>query len=130
MTKDCTSIDCCHSDEEIPRCEIPHVHGDVVSGIRPTFPCDEHLYALADLYKVFGDSTRIRILYALFEAELCVCDIADLLEMSPSAISHQLRVLKQARLVKYRREGKTVFYALKDDHVRTILGQGMDHIGE
>jgi ArsR family transcriptional regulator len=130
MNQSPLSADLCHSEEEIPHCEIPHVHGDIVSVIRPTFPCDEHLYALADLYKVFGDSTRIRILYALFEAELCVCDIAELLGMSPSAISHQLRVLKQARLVKYRREGKTVFYSLADDHVRTILGQGMDHIEE
>jgi len=116
--------------EDIPHCTVPHVHGDVIREIRPIFPSDEHLYALADLYKVFGDSTRIRILYALFEAELCVCDIADLLGMSISAISHQLRVLKQAQLVKYRREGKTVFYSLADDHVRTILGQGMEHIEE
>ena len=93
-------------------------------------PKEELLYDLSELYKVFGDSTRIKILYVLFEAEMCVCDIAQLLNMSQSAISHQLRVLKQSRLVKYRREGKTVFYSLADDHVRAILGQGMDHILE
>ena len=79
---------------------------------------------------MFGDSTRIKILYLLFEAEMCVCDIAQLLGMTQSAISHQLQVLKKSKLVKYRREGKTVFYSLADDHVRTILGQGMDHVTE
>ena len=93
-------------------------------------PDEERLYDLAELFKVFGDTTRIRILYALFESELCVCDIAELLNMSQSAISHQLRVLKQARLVRNRREGKTVYYFLADDHVRTIIGQGMEHINE
>ena len=91
---------------------------------------EEMLYDLADLVKVFGDSTRIRILYVLFESEMCVCDIATLLGMTQSAVSHQLRVLKNAKLVGYRREGKTVFYALADDHVRTILGQGMEHLCE
>ena len=93
-------------------------------------PNEELLYDLAELYKVFGDSTRIKILYLLFESEMCVCDIAQLLNMSISAISHQLRVLKQAQLVRFRRDGRTVFYALADDHVRTILGQGMEHICE
>ena len=91
---------------------------------------EEVLYDLAELFKVFGDSTRIRILYALFEAELCVCDIARLLGMSQSAISHQLRILKGSKLVKYRREGKTVFYSLADAHVRTIIDQGREHIEE
>ena len=93
-------------------------------------PEDEILYDLAELYKIFGDSTRIKILYVLLEAEMCVCDIALLLGMSQSAISHQLRVLKQSKLVKYRREGKTVFYSLADDHVRTIISQGMEHVAE
>ena len=93
-------------------------------------PDDEILYDLAELFKVFGDTTRIRILYVLFESEMCVCDIAELLNMSQSAISHQLRVLKQARLVRNRREGKQIYYSLADDHVRTIIGQGMDHIEE
>ena len=93
-------------------------------------PEEERLYDLAELFKVFGDTTRIRILYALFEAEMCVCDIAQILNMTQSAISHQLRVLKQARLVRNRREGKQIYYSLADDHVRTIIGQGMDHVNE
>ena len=113
-----------------PHCADTVVHDAVLADVRASIPPDEHLYALADLYKVFGDSTRIRILYALFEAELCVCDIAELLSMSVSAISHQLRVLKQAKLVRYRRDGKTVYYSLADDHVRTILDQGMEHVEE
>ena len=117
----------------VPHCEVRHVgeaHHPVVDALRIDFPSTDQLCSLAEFYKVFGDGTRIRILYALFESELCVCDIAELLEMSVSAISHQLRVLKQARLVKFRRCGKTVYYSLSDDHVRTILCQGMEHIGE
>lgn len=95
-----------------------------------SMPKDEVLYDLAELYKVFGDCTRIKILYALFEVEMCVSDIAELLKMTSSAISHQLGVLKRARLVRYRREGKTMLYSLADEHVRTIIGQGMDHIEE
>ncbi len=91
---------------------------------------EELLYDLAELYKIFGDSTRIRILYALFEKEMCVNDIAEELGMTMSAISHQLRILKQARLVKYRKEGKAVFYALADDHVKSIIEMGMEHISE
>ncbi|MBR5485572.1 MAG: helix-turn-helix transcriptional regulator [Oscillospiraceae bacterium] len=94
------------------------------------FPKEETLYNLAELFKVFGDATRIKILYALFESEMCVCDIACLLGMTQSAISHQLRVLKQSRLVKFRREGKSVIYSLADSHVSTMLGQGMEHIQE
>ena len=93
-------------------------------------PDEEILYDLAELFKVFGDSTRVRILYALFESERCVYDIAELLGMNQSAISHQLRVLKQARLVKYRREGKSVIYALADDHIKTIFDQGLEHVLE
>lgn len=111
-------------------CDFLHANDDVVKRVRETMPPEEDLYDLAELYKVFGDSTRIKILYALFEAEMCVCDISSLLNMTVSAISHQLRVLKQSRLVKFRREGKTVFYSLADDHVRTIIGQGMEHIEE
>lgn len=95
-----------------------------------SLPGEERLYDLAELFKVFGDTTRIRILYALFESEMCVCDIAEVLNMTQSAISHQLRVLKQARLVRSRRAGKQSYYFLADDHVRAILGQGMDHISE
>ena len=93
-------------------------------------PADEELYDLAELFKVFGDSTRIKILYALFESELCVCDIAQLLNLTQTAVSHQLRVLKGSKLVKFRREGKTVFYSLDDEHVRSIIGQGMEHLNE
>ena len=93
-------------------------------------PDEESLYDLAELFKVFGDSTRIRILYALMETELCVGDIAELLNMTQSAISHQLRVLKQSHLVRFRREGKTMLYSLADSHVRTMLNQGLEHIEE
>lgn len=98
--------------------------------IEQQLPPDEILYDLADLYKVFSDMTRIRILYALSCSELCVYDIAAAVGMSQSAISHQLRVLKQAKLVKYRREGKTVFYSLADSHIHTILNQGLEHVQE
>ena len=114
----------------IPTCEFINVHGQTVEKVRQSLPVEESLYDLAELYKVFGDSTRIKILYVLFESEMCVCDIAALLGMSVSAISHQLRVLKSARLVRYRREGKSIIYALADEHVRAILGQGMEHIME
>ena len=93
-------------------------------------PDDEVLYELADLFRVFGDSTRIKILYALHDSELCVQEIADALGISQSAISHQLRILKDSKLVRFRRDGKTVFYALDDDHVRNLLNMGMEHIEE
>lgn len=114
----------------VERCEYSHIHQEIVDKVERTMPEDEILYDLAELFKIFGDSTRIKILYVLFESEMCVCDIAKLLGMTQSAISHQLRALKQSKLVKYRREGKTVFYSLADGHVRTILGQGMEHIAE
>ena len=107
-----------------------HVHDQVVAQVRETLPPEQTLSDLAELFKIFGDSTRIKILYVLFESEMCVCDIAQLLGMSQSAISHQLQVLKKSKLVKYRRKGKTVFYSLADSHVRTILGQGMEHVTE
>ena len=115
---------------EIERCGDLFVHQHTVDEVLGGMPGDETLYDLAELFKVFGDSTRIKILYALFEAELCVCDIAQLLNLTQSAVSHQLRVLKNSRLVKFRREGKTVFYSLDDDHVRKIIAQGMEHINE
>ena len=111
-------------------CEFLHVHEELVEKVRGEMPDLEELMTLADLFKVFGDTTRVRILYLLFESELCVCDISTLLGMNQSAISHQLRVLKQAKLVKARREGKTVFYSLADQHVRTIIGNGMEHVRE
>ena len=111
-------------------CECQEEHDEILSAVSARMPDEEMLYDLAELYKVFGDSTRIKILYALFEAELCVCEIARVLSMTQSAISHQLRVLKQAKLVKFRRDGKTIYYSLSDDHVRTIIGMGMDHLCE
>lgn len=110
--------------------EYLHAHSELIDKVNESMPDEEILYEIAELYKIFGDSTRIKILYVLFEAEMCVNDIAQLLNISTSAISHQLRILKQAQLVKFRREGKTIFYSLSDDHVRTILNQGMEHICE
>lgn len=117
-------------EKEVERCGFLCVHQHTVEQVLNEMPGDEDLYDLAELFKVFGDSTRIKILYALFEAELCVCDIAQLLGLTQSAVSHQLRILKTSRLVKPRKEGKTVFYALSDDHVRKIIAQGMEHISE
>ena len=111
-------------------CEEHHVHPQLLEHVRMDMPDEERLYDLAELFKVFGDSTRIRILYCLFESEMCVCDIATLLNMTQSAISHQLSVLKKSKLVKSRRSGKTVFYSLADAHVRAIINQGMEHIQE
>ncbi|MEW5919564.1 MAG: metalloregulator ArsR/SmtB family transcription factor [Bacillota bacterium] len=112
------------------KCDCNVIHEEVVSRVRQQMPQEEKLYDLAELFKVFGDSTRIKIIWALFEAEMCVCDIAYLLNMTHSAISHQLRVLKQARLVKRRKEGKVVFYSLDDKHIENIFAQGLDHINE
>ncbi len=110
--------------------EFLAAHKDVVKRVLEQQPDDEYLYDLAELFKVFGDSTRIRILYALFESELCVNDIAQLLNLGQSAVSHQLRILKDAKLVRFRREGKIIFYALDDEHVRNILSMGMEHVEE
>ena len=111
-------------------CEDREVHEDLLRIVEEKMPSENDLYDLAELFKVFGDSTRIRILFVLFEAEVCVCDLAEALNMSQSAISHQLKILKQSRLVKNRREGKSVFYSLADGHVRTIIAQGIEHIEE
>lgn len=114
----------------IERCDCDVIHEDIVNEVKSKMPEEESLYDLAELFKVFGDSTRIKILWALDEAEMCVCDIAVLLNMTQSAISHQLRVLKQANLVKNRKEGKVVYYSLDDDHVKNIFDQGLIHINE
>lgn len=111
-------------------CERIFIHEELVEKVNREMPKEEELYDLAELFKVFGDSTRIRILFVLFEAEVCVCDLAEVLRMTQSAVSHQLKILKQAKLVSARREGKSVFYALADDHVRTIIAQGREHIEE
>lgn len=107
-----------------------HNHQETLAAVRAEMPGDELLCDLGDFFKVLGDTTRIKILYALFESELCVCAIAELLGMEQSAISHQLKVLKNAKLVHSRREGKTVFYSLADDHVSLIIGQGYNHLTE
>ncbi len=109
-------------------CDCNVIHKDILEYVQARMPQKEKLYHIAEFFKVVGDQTRIKILYALFESSMCVCDIAVLLDMSQSAISHQLRVLKQAGLVKYKKEGRIVFYSLDDDHIKTILDQGMDHI--
>lgn len=111
-------------------CEFAFVHEDIVNAVNKKMPDEDVLYDLAELFRVFGDSTRIKILYVLFESEMCVCDIAQLLGMKQSAISHQLKNLKQARLVTSRREGKSIFYSLSDEHVRSMIGQGLEHIEE
>lgn len=118
------------SERPVDTCSFLCVHEDVVAQVKSSFPAEEMLLRLADLFKVFGDGTRVRILYVLLEAEVCVCDLATLLGMTQSAVSHQLRILKTARLIKSRRDGKTVFYSLADDHVATLLRQGMEHIQE
>lgn len=115
---------------DVECCDVYQVHEELVKEVNEKMPDEDTLYDLAELFKVFGDSTRIRILYVLFEAELCVCDIAQTLNMTQSAISHQLKILKQSRLVKNRKEGKQVFYSLADDHVRAIIFQGREHIDE
>ena len=116
--------------ETAPCCAQESIHEDLIASVERELPEDEVLYDLAELFKMFADSTRVKILYALFESELCVCDIAKVLNLTQSAVSHQLRILKSGKLVKYRRDGKTDLYSLADDHVRSIIDQGMDHISE
>lgn len=118
------------SNEDIEKCDFIHVHEDLVKEVLDIMPQEEKLYDLAEFFKVFADSTRIKILYVLSRAEMCVCDIGRILGVSQSAVSHQLRILKQMQLVKYRRSGKTVFYSLSDSHIETILNQGFEHINE
>jgi|GluameStandDraft_1065615.scaffolds.fasta_scaffold63743_2 DNA-binding transcriptional ArsR family regulator len=115
---------------EVECCDVTYVHDDRVLRARRNMPKEELIKELADFYKVFADGTRVKILCVLLESEMCVCDLAEVLEMTQSAISHQLRVLKQMKLVKNRREGKTVYYSLADDHIQTIISQGMEHITE
>ena len=116
--------------ENIECCENREIHPELLQRVEAAIPDEEQLYDLAELFRVFGDSTRIRILFVLFEAEVCVCDLAEELKMTVSAVSHQLRILKTNKLVKCRREGKSVYYSLSDEHVRTIIAQGMEHITE
>lgn len=111
-------------------CEIHEVHDELLNAINEKMPSDEKIFDLAELFKMFGDSTRMKILFVLFESEACTCDLAEVLKMTPSAISHQLKTLQRAKLVKNRRDGRTVYYSLADDHVRTMIEQGMEHIEE
>ena len=111
-------------------CDFLCAHQQIIDKVQAHMPSEDVLYDLTELFRIFGDSTRVRILYVLFESEMCVCDIAALLGLTQSAISHQLRALKGARLVSSRREGKTVFYSLADDHVKTIIDQGLEHVSE
>ena len=115
---------------DVEHCETCEIHEDKIKQVSEQMPDEDELYDLAELFKIFGDSTRIRILYVLFESEVCVCDLAEMLHMNQSAISHQLKILKQAKLVTGRREGKSVIYSLADEHVRTIIDQGREHIEE
>ncbi|MBQ5733928.1 MAG: metalloregulator ArsR/SmtB family transcription factor [Lachnospiraceae bacterium] len=116
-------------DKEL-ECEYIHIHEDIVKEVIEDLPEEEELCDLADFFKIFADTTRIKILYVLSKHEMCVCDISQLLKTSQSAISHQLRTLKQMKLVKNRREGKTIFYSLSDDHIKSIISQGLEHINE
>ena len=115
---------------DVEHCECHEVHKDLINQVMNRMPDEDELYDLAELFKVFGDSTRIRILTPLYGEEMCVCDIAEALNMNQSAVSHQLRVLKNAKLIKNRKDGKMVFYSLADDHVSTILAMGLEHIEE
>lgn len=116
--------------EEFIKCEEECSNIEIVEKVKKELLTDEKIFDLAELFKVFGDSTRMKIINALIMQELCVCDIAEITNSTPSAISHQLRVLKQAKLVKYRKEGKSVFYSLDDEHVREIFEKGREHIEE
>ena len=115
---------------EVECCDSLVIHDDIIENVQQKMPEESTMKELADFYKVFGDATRIRILCVLLQQEVCVCDLAAILGMTQSAISHQLRILKQMKLVKNRREGKTVFYSLADGHIQTIISQGMEHIAE
>jgi DNA-binding transcriptional ArsR family regulator len=115
---------------DVDKCDSTVIHEDIVKEVRLNMPDEESLMDLADLFKVFGDSTRVKILCALSLSEMCVCDIAALLGMTNSAISHQLRVLKQSKLIKNRRDGKVVYYSLDDEHVNNIFSQGLSHVSE
>ena len=117
-------------DTKNEQCGVSEIHEGLLKIVNEKMPEDEKLFDLSELFKVFGDSTRMKILFVLFEAEVCTCDLAAVLKMTSSAISHQLGALKRAKLVKCRREGKSVYYSLADDHVRTIIEQGMEHIEE
>lgn len=109
---------------------MAHDHSELLKKIKKDMPADEQLQDLGDLFKIFGDTTRIKIMYALYEGEMCVCAISELLCMTQSAISHQLKTLKDANLVSARRDGKEIYYSLSDEHVKSIIAEGFEHITE
>lgn len=117
-------------ENESPCCAYHHEHPMLVEDVHLAMPQEEEMLHVSELFKVLGDGTRMRILFVLLASEMCVCDLSETLNMSVSAVSHQLRILRQAHLVRYRRMGKTVFYALADNHVKTLLSQGLDHVRE
>ena len=117
-------------EKDLCNCEYIHIHQDIVDKVNENMPAEEVLFDLAEFFKVFADSTRIKILYVLLQSEMCVCDLAACLGMTHSAISHQLRVLKAYNLVKPRKQGKVVYYTLADSHVTALLDTGLDHINE
>ena len=119
-----------YKNEEIPQCECEHVHYEIIEERRASMPEDDNLYSLCDFFKVLGDFTRIRILLAIDGGEMCVCDIANLLKMTKSAVSHQLKILRHSNLVSYKKSGKNVYYSLADDHVRDIVEKALEHIME
>ena len=116
--------------EPAESCDYIHVHDEIVKEVNEHMPDEDTLYDLADFFKIFADSTRIKILYVLMCSQMCVCDLAQILKMTQSAVSHQLRTLKQMDLVRSRRDGKTVFYSLADGHIKTVLSQGLEHLEE
>ena len=128
---DCSSVEIFEGEKmEEGICEVSIIHEDTVKKVKDKIPKDDFIYDMAEFFKVFADSTRMKIIYALFENELCVCDIANIVQTTQSAISHQLRILKQSKLVKYRKEGKVVYYSLDDAHIMQIVKKGSEHIEE
>lgn len=119
-----------NDSDSFENCSCTVIHEDIIKKVSNLMPDDKKLYELSELFKVLGDTTRVKIIYALFESEMCVCDISALFNMNQSAISHQLRTLKQARLVKFRRDGKVVYYSLDDEHVKLLFDYGLIHVKE
>lgn len=115
-------------NKDIETCSCNVIHADTVDKVKSTFPKEECLYDLAEFFKIFGDSTRIKIIFSLYQSEMCVCDLAEVIGVSQSGVSHQLRLLKQMGVVKYRKEGRVVYYSLDDEHIYEILTAGFSHV--
>ena len=116
--------------DNIDVCGVTVIHEDVVKKVKKNMLNDDKIMLMSEFFKMFGDATRLKVLYALSISEMCVCDISALLDMKQSAISHQLKILRQARLIKYRRDGKVVYYSLDDDHIKQIISKGLTHVNE